>query len=157
MVRSSSVTWHLFNNFYCNNVMISGGFQCRCPIKDWTTSIQRDRNPQVSRDNDGHTKPVRQERGLGRGWGRLPGSLREAAFSVQQLEKVRFINMQINATGGMRGANTDLLSPALLQLTDGSLTPGISSANSSPTTKSPHPSSEKLTITDYFSYFKDYT
>lgn len=64
----------------------------------------------------------------------------------EQLEKVRFINMQINATGGMRGANTDLLSPALLQLTDGSLTPGISSANSSPTTKSPHPSSEKRTI-----------
>lgn len=63
----------------------------------------------------------------------------------ERLEKVRFINMQINATGGMRGANTDLLSPALLLSDSDSFSSSISIP--SPSNKSsPHPTSDKRTI-----------
>ncbi|KAL5256682.1 hypothetical protein ACHWQZ_G011815 [Mnemiopsis leidyi] len=63
----------------------------------------------------------------------------------ERLEKVRFINMQINATGGMRGANTDLLSPALLLSDSDSFSSSISIP--SPSNKSSlHPSSDKRTI-----------
>lgn len=60
-----------------------------------------------------------------------PSQLEEDTFDAyealhsrcEHLEKVRFINMQINATGGMRGANHDMLSPALI-LADDTLSPG---------------------------------
>jgi len=53
--------------------------------------------------------------------------------------------MQINATGGMRGMNTEMLSPSLLlAITEDSLPPNVSL--NSPLNKSPHPHSDKRTI-----------
>ena len=48
----------------------------------------------------------------------------ELHSQCERLEKVRFINMQINATGGMRGASTDSFSHAVVS--DDSLSSNIS-------------------------------